>query len=236
MANNPNTGKKPKDGLAVSVEDQVRSQKKGRIFALRELSWNDKGVEEVSFRLRRMRTEGEVSKIRKGEFFVPSSPDGKASREEVVSYLCRKLGGYLSGPLAYHKAGIIHVPPPPSHPVTIAVRKSCRSGEIAGIQFRFVRQYASPRGFPSGLVLLLDTLKDADSLPGLPYLDALDDCKDFIVSKGYSQEDILRCALRYPPRVRRRLHEIGAIPLEYVTDVPGKGAWRKEEYGLNTKA
>jgi len=224
------------DGLSRSLEEQVKRKRKKGIFALRELDWLGRGVEETSMRLRRMKVDGQVAKIRKGEFYVPSSPGAPASRDDVISFLCRKLGGYLSGPHAYYRAGIIPTEPASDVPIRIAVRKACRSGTIAGYPFRFVRQYASPRGFPSGLVVALDAIRDAGTIPGTVKIDVLDWAAGYIREKGYSRDDILRCALRFPPRVRAALSDRDLIPRESTVDKPGKGAWRKDEDGLDTIA
>ena len=193
---------------------QIERIERGRIFTIRDLSFDSKKTANVTVLLSEQCKKGVLTRLERGAYYRPKESvlgfgPLPVYQDEILRYLNEKLDGYLSGAYAYNKMGLTEQMP---RVMTIATPSPVRLFHIKNYYVKCMKShYKVPlRDNVIPYLRVLDAIKDMEHVPGVSAQDVYDRLKQYHFDE-YSQADlkkIVSLARRYPARVRKTVADM----------------------------
>jgi predicted transcriptional regulator of viral defense system len=162
----------------------------------------------VALALSRLCEQGVIRRLQKGKYYrIKKTKFGELdpSDEEILKNLVGK-DSYISGVSAYNRLGLTTQVP---NEITIKGRKYSRRTKIGKLQIRYVSNTAEVRPGTSGLLQLLDALKNIKTIPDSDIKKSFEKLSEYIQNLSNDERKRLaKLALVYKPAVRAM---VGAV-------------------------
>ncbi len=196
------------------IQYQIESIPEGKIFTFANLAFPMDKFANVAVILSDLTKKKELVRVEKGAYYRPKQSSlglgmQPVYQDEQLSYLTRKLDGYLTGAYIYNKMSLTEQVPTV---ITIAVHQPVRPFKFKKLSVECVKAYVSTPDNEETLRLtrMLDAIKDLKHIPGTSPRAAYNKIFDLHISK-LSKSDlkkIVNLAAAYPPRVRKILSDM----------------------------
>lgn len=196
------------ESFRANMIQQIEKIDKGIIFSISDLSFAVDKTPNVCVLLSELSKKGVLKRFRKGAYYRPNKSllglgELPLFEEAKINFILHKYNGYITGAYAYNK---LHITNQVANSITIACSQPLRIKELSGTSLKFTKAYVKPTAANRNLLILLDAIKDADKIPGLTAVEALQKIAQII--KGFSLKEITslsKLITFYPPRTIHRL-------------------------------
>lgn len=201
------------NGLRSNITRQLSGMEPGRVFTYKDLDFPAERLGNVTHIIFEMSRAGELNRVSRGAFYKPKKSalglgEMPLYEDEKLKYVARKLGGYVTGQLAYNSMGITEQVP---SVIAVATKKYARPFIFQNLRIETVSSYVDDvRDEDIEYLRLLDAIKDIKKIPARTQQEVYDFVKNRYLA-SYSpgiQEKMLPLAKLYPPRVRRVLGDM----------------------------
>ena len=214
LCNHKQTQRKMKS-FRKDILEQIKRIRAGRIFTIRDLSFDSKKTANVTVLLSEQCKKGVLARLDHGAYYRPEEAVfglGKLppSPDEILRYLNKKLnGGYLTGAYVYSQMRLTEQM---ARVMTIATPKPVSPFQIQNYYIECVKSYH--KGFPDKSIIpylrVLDAIKDINHVSGATPQKVYDRLKRHHFD-SFSQDElrkIVSLAKKYPPRVRKTVADM----------------------------
>ncbi|SFK78025.1 hypothetical protein SAMN05216357_10615 [Porphyromonadaceae bacterium KH3CP3RA] len=193
---------------------QIDTIPEGKIFTFIDLDYPIEKSANVAVILSGLAKGEKLVRVEKGAYYRPKQSSLGLGilpiyQNEQLSYLTRKLDGYLTGTYIYNKMSLTDQVP---SVITIAVPQPVRSFKFKKLSVECVKSYVDKFGDENTLYLLrlLDAIKDLKYIPGTTPLQAYNKIFTLHISRlsAINLKKIVSLATNYPPRVRKILSDM----------------------------
>ena len=196
------------ESFRANMIQQIEKIDKGIIFSISNLSFAVDKMPNVCVLLSELIKKGILKRFRKGSYYKPRKSlmglgELPLFEEEKINFILQKYNGYITGAYAYNKLHITNQVP---NFITIACLHPLRINQLNGTALKYTKAYVKPTATNSYMLILLDAIKDADKMPGLTAVEALQKIAQIIM--GFSLKEITsisKLVTFYPPRTMHRL-------------------------------
>jgi len=190
--------------VAQRIERTIAGMQDGTVFKYQELGIASNEYSAAAKAIERLKKKGVVDSASAGVFYKPKKTvfgTLKPSEEELIKpylYENNKRIAYITGTALYNRMGLTTQVP---QNISIASRDKRVITRIGNIQVRPVKSYVDVTDKNYPLLELLDALKD---LKIIPDMDRNRAASNLIGQFGATPDkrELVKLALRYPPRVR----------------------------------
>ena len=190
--------------VAQRIERTIAGMQDGTVFKYQELGIASNEYSAAAKAIERLKKKGVVDSASAGVFYKPKKTvfgPLKPSEEELIKpylYENNKRIAYITGTALYNRMGLTTQVP---QNISIASRDKRVITRIGNIQVRPVKSYVDVTDKNYPLLELLDALKD---LKIIPDMDRNRAASNLIGQFGATPDkrELVKLALRYPPRVR----------------------------------
>lgn len=199
-------------GVSKKISGEIAGISEGVTFRYEDLGLLPEMYQAAAKALGRMVQSGLLKRATTGVFYKPRKTifgELKPSEQELLKvYLFRegKRNAYITGTALYNRMGLTTQVP---RSIRVASREGNIRTKVGGMRILPAKSYVEVTENNYQMLELLDALKDFRKIPDLDYKNSI----VYFASRinGFSRSDIqelIRIALRYPPRARAFL---GAI-------------------------
>jgi len=197
-----------------NIVKQIETIPEGRIFTFADITFPRDKFANVAVILSQLTKEQKLIRVERGAYYRPKQSSLGLGllpvyQDEQLSYLTRKLGGYLTGAYVYNKMSLTQQVP---SVITIAMRYPLRPFRFRKLSIECVKAYIDLPGDNETLHLIqiLDAIKDLKYIPGVSPKIAYERIFSLHVSvlSKSKLERIVSLAMVYPPRVRKILSDM----------------------------
>lgn len=135
------------------ITEQIERIPKGRIFTAKDLTFDVSKTANVNVLLAELVKKNRIKRIEKGTYYIPKeSKLGLGPlplpQNEIVRYLTRKYGGYLSGYCVYNMMGLTEQVPTV---LTIATPKPVRPFRFDNLRFDCIKADPAKQPIPESM-------------------------------------------------------------------------------------
>ena len=189
------------------ITEQIERIPKGRIFTAKDLTFDVLKTANVNVLLAELVKKGRIKRIEKGIYYIPKeSKLGLGtlplSQNEIVRYLTRKYGGYLSGYCVYNMMGLTEQVPAV---LTIATPNPVRPFRFDNLRFNCIKAHrGSFEPHETKYLMVLDAINDMEHIPGKTGDKVYQKLKILFFNE-YTKSDvkqITKFVVSYPPKVK----------------------------------
>ena len=188
------------------ITNKIQGIEPGMLFTYKDLSSENISAESTLATLSRLTSKGMIKRFEKGVYFKPKKGtfgEVPVKESQILTTLLYKNGkqvGYLTGAGVYNKMGLSTQL---TNYYTIATKKARKPINDGRIKVCFVKTYCEVSEENTGLLQLLDAIKDLKNILG-SNADAIISLIKIKFEKLSQDEKIKICelAIKYPPSVR----------------------------------
>ena len=197
-----------------NIIKQIELIPKGKIFTFADLDFPIEKFANVAVIISMLSKEKTLVRVGKGAYYRPKQSSLGLGllpvyQDEQLTYLTRKLDGYLTGAYIYNKMSLTEQVPTV---ITIAVNQPVRAFKFKKLSVECVKSYVETPNDENTLHLIrvLDAIKDLKYIPATTPQQVYDRIFNLYVSKlpHESLKKIVSLATTYPPRVRKILSDM----------------------------
>ncbi|MCE5226441.1 MAG: hypothetical protein LLG05_11375 [Porphyromonadaceae bacterium] len=197
-----------------NIVKQIETIPEGRIFTFADIAFPMDKFANVAVILSQLTKEQKLLRVERGAYYrAKQSSLGlgllPVYQDEQLSYLTRKLGGYLTGAYVYNKMSLTEQVP---SVITIAMHYPVRAFRFKKLSIECVKAYVDTPDDKETLQLIriLDAIKDLKYIPGVSPQTAYERISSLHVSvlSQSKLERTVSLAMAYPPRVRKILSDM----------------------------
>jgi hypothetical protein len=196
------------------IINQIEIIPEGKIFTFSNLDFPMEKIANVAVILSDLSKAKKVVRVEKGAYYRPKQSSlGLGTlpvyQNEQLSYLTRKLDGYLTGAYIYNKISLTEQV---ASVITIAVHQPVRAFKFKKMSVECVKAYVDTPDDDDTLRLIriLDAIKDLKRIPGTTPKQAYDRIFALHISQlsRVNLEKTVSLSMVYPPRVRKILSDM----------------------------
>jgi hypothetical protein len=196
------------------IINQIEIIPEGKIFTFSNLDFPMEKFANVAVILSDLSKTKKVVRVEKGAYYRPKQSSlGLGAlpvyQDEQLSYLTRKLDGYLTGAYIYNKMSLTEQV---SSVITIAVHQPVRAFKFKKMSIECVKAYVDTPDDDETLRLIriLDAIKDLKHIPGTTPKQAYDRIFALHISQlsRVNLEKTVSLSMGYPPGVRKILSDM----------------------------
>jgi len=195
------------------ITEQIERIPKGRIFTAKDLTFDVLKTANVNVLLAELVKKGRIKRIEKGIYYIPKeSKLGLGtlplSQNEIVRYLTRKYGGYLSGYCVYNMMGLTEQVPAV---LTIATPNPVRPFRFDNLRFNCIKAHRGnfePQ--ETKYLMVLDAINDMEHIPGKTGDKVFQRLKIIFFNEYTDKETrvLAKLAMYYPKKVQRTVIQL----------------------------
>ena len=196
------------------IINQIEIIPEGKIFTFSNLDFPMEKIANVAVILSDLSKAKKVVRVEKGAYYRPKQSSlGLGTlpvyQNEQLSYLTRKLDGYLTGAYIYNKISLTEQV---ASVITIAVHQPVRAFKFKKMSVECVKAYVDTPDDDDTLRLIriLDAIKDLKRIPGTTPRQAYDRIFVLHISQlsSVNLKKTVSLSMAYPPRVRKILSDM----------------------------
>jgi hypothetical protein len=195
------------------ITEQIERIPKGRIFTTKDLTFEVSKTANVNVLLADLVKKNRIMRIEKGTYYIPKeSKLGLGPlplpQNEIVRYLTRKYGGYLSGYCVYNMMGLTEQVPAV---LTIATPNPVRPFRFDNLRFNCIKAHrGSFEPHETKYLMVLDAINDMEHIPGKTG-DMVFQRLKIIFFNEYTDKEtrvLTKLAMYYPKKVQRTVIQL----------------------------
>lgn len=194
-------------GVTQNIQKQISKLADGTIFKYEQLNLEPQEFWAAAKAIERMIAKGSIKRVKAGVFYKPKQsvfgelpPNYSNLLKELYLFEKGKRIGYVTGTALYNQ---MHLTTQMHFVTRIVSNKRRNKTKLGWEKIIFLKAYVEVNEKNYELLGLLDALKDFNKIPDINISSAIIILSNQLKLLNTTQLDLLvKCALKYPPRVR----------------------------------